>query len=363
MRIILFLLLAIMSACSIPQAQPDADHFEVFRGTNIAHWLSQSNRRGEARGSYIAKADIKAIKSMGFDHIRLPVDEEQLWDENGIRHEEAFQLMSQCIDWCAENELKVIVDLHILRSHYFNAGDNPLWSNPTEQQKFSDLWQDLAVALQDYPNSLVAYELMNEPVADDPEQWNILVRNVMERIRESEPNRTVVIGSNRWQSPGTFDDLDVPENDEHVLLSFHYYEPFLLTHWNASWTALKDYTGPVHYPGVLLEKEEYELLPDSIQAVIGEYRVLEYNKELILQKWDKAIKVARDHGLNLYCGEFGIVQKAPEADRLRWYKDMIQLFEENGIGYANWNYKSDNFGLVNGLGEPNPALIEIVTGN
>ena len=40
----------------------------------------------------------------------------------------------------------------------------------------------------------------------------------------------------------------------------------------------------------------------------------------------------------------------PEADRLRWYQDMVQLFEKHNIAYANWNYRSGNFGLVNGEG-------------
>ena len=33
------------------------------------------------------------IKSAGFDHIRLPVDEEQLWDSSGKRNDDAFQLL------------------------------------------------------------------------------------------------------------------------------------------------------------------------------------------------------------------------------------------------------------------------------
>ncbi|MBY5959116.1 glycoside hydrolase family 5 protein [Membranicola marinus] len=362
LKLAVLLLLVVLSACTSSQSDQDMDHFEVFRGTNLAHWLSQSNRRGEARAAYITQADIQNIKSMGFDHVRLPVDEEQLWDSSGVRHQDAFRLLTQCIEWCVENDLRIIVDLHILRSHYFNTGDNPLWTDPVEQEKFVALWMDLSNALKEYPNNRVAYELMNEPVADEPDQWNDLVRTTVARIREQEPRRTLLIGSNRWQSVATFEDLYIPENDPHIILTFHYYDPFLLTHWNASWTALRSYTGPVHYPGVLLEKEEYDQLPDSIHAVIGPYRVLEYDKSHILEEWSAAIKVAKRHGLDLYCGEFGVIKKAPDEDRLRWYQDMIELFEENQIGYANWNYKSDNFGLVNGGGQPNSVLIDIVSG-
>ncbi|MBK8280074.1 MAG: cellulase family glycosylhydrolase [Saprospiraceae bacterium] len=51
---------------------------------------------------------------------------------------------------------------------------------------------------------------MNEPVADDPEQWNHLIARAVSVLRDLEPNRTIVIGSNRWQSAQTFDQLKVP---------------------------------------------------------------------------------------------------------------------------------------------------------
>ena len=75
---------------------------------------------------------------------------------------------------------------------------------------------------------------MNEPVADDPEKWNVLVEKAIAAVRKIEPNRFLVIGSNRWQSVFTFDDLRIPADDKHIILSFHFYHPFLLTHHQAS---------------------------------------------------------------------------------------------------------------------------------
>ncbi len=56
---------------------------------------------GEARDKFITIVDIQNIAQIGFDHVRLPIDEEQMWDENGKRYNDAFQLMTNCIDWCA----------------------------------------------------------------------------------------------------------------------------------------------------------------------------------------------------------------------------------------------------------------------
>ncbi len=83
--------------------------FEIRYGTNIAHWLSQSNRRGEARARFFTKQDIKQIASMHFDHIRLPVDEEQLWDAAGNRNDSAFALLDSCLTWCKKDFVRVVL--------------------------------------------------------------------------------------------------------------------------------------------------------------------------------------------------------------------------------------------------------------
>ncbi|MBT3384491.1 MAG: glycoside hydrolase family 5 protein [Prolixibacteraceae bacterium] len=358
---IVFLFSMILFSC---QTQPTktVEKFEVNRGTNVAHWLSQSRARGEDRENFLVKSDIEAIAEMGFDHVRLPIDEEQMWDENGNRYNDAFQIMTNCIDWCAESNLRVIVDLHILRSHHFNAEEKPLWTDLAEQEKFYDLWRDLSKALIKYPNSLLAYELMNEAVADDPELWNNLVANAFSAIRKIEPERTIVIGSNKWQQVGTFDELKVPENDPNILLSFHFYEPFLLTHFNASWTSLKGYTGPVHYPGTILTQTEFDQLPEEMKSAAQNWIDREFDKHWILEQWEKPLRKAKELNLPLYCGEFGIIVGPPEEDFLNWYQDIIDLFEETGIAYANWNYKSGSFGLIDSDGTRKEKLIQIVSG-
>ncbi len=355
----LFFLTLILSAQS-PEPS-SSEKFKVFRGTNVAHWLSQSDRRGVEREQFFTEADAAAIAEMGFDHIRLPVDEEQLWDENGKRHHDAFVLLENAVKWCDENNLRIILDLHILRSHHFNAKEKPLWTDPAEQEKFFDLWRDLSKTLKKYSNGLLAYELMNEAVAENPEDWNRLVAKAFSAIREFEPERTIVIGSNRWQSVSTFDVLKVPENDKNILLSFHFYEPFLLSHYSASWTSLKGYDGPVHYPGTLLTEKEFNALPEAQKPEVKQYVGKIYNQKKIREMWQQPIQKAKKLDIPLYCGEFGVMTNAPREDRLQWYEDLIALFEKNGIGYANWNYRSDNFGLLDGE-DRKEELIQIVSG-
>ncbi|MEM7584306.1 MAG: cellulase family glycosylhydrolase [Acidobacteriota bacterium] len=331
------------TAGSIPKGTPNG--FAVQRGTNISHWLSQSDRRGDERKQFFTEEDVALIKRLGYDHIRFPVDEEQLWDEDGRPEEEAFELLQSALDWSAAHGLRAIVDLHILRSHHFNDAEKPLWVDPREQDRFVELWRQLSLRLEHRPLDQVAYELLNEAVADDPEDWNRLLARGLAAVREQEPERTVVIGSNRWQQVETFDQLKVPEGDPNILLSFHFYTPMALTHYGASWTPVGRYQGPVHYPGRVVEKKDLAGLPDDLVGAIRDGRGLRFNRATFEALIAKPLAVARRLGLPLYCGEWGALPKAPRGARLRWYRDVRSVLEERGIGWAHWDYKG-GFGVV-----------------
>jgi len=318
--------------------------FTIHKGTNISHWLSQSERRGEERRAFFGEQDVKFMADLGFDHLRIPIDEEQMWDEQGNQEAEAFALLDSALDWCARYNLKAIVDLHILRSHHFNYGDKPLWTEPAAQEHFLDFWRQLSAHLQNRPTDMVAYEPMNEPVADDPEQWNVLLEKAIKVIREKEPNRTLVIGSNRWQSVDTFDQLRIPENDRNILLSFHSYTPMIFTHYKASWTKVGEYTGPVQYPGVIIKEEDLKGLPEDLVKEIGYYNG-DYNRDVLVKLLEKPLAVAAKYNLPLYCGEWGCLPTVPEAGRMQWYADMRAILEQNNIAWATWDYKG-NFGII-----------------
>jgi endoglucanase len=353
--------LFIASPVTIPSPVTAARGKFVFkRGTNISHWLSQSNARGIDRQNYFTAKDVKYLADLGFDHIRIPVDEEQLWKEDGQQDPEGFSLLKQALDWCKQYKLDAIVDLHILRSHHFNQKIKPLWTKPEAQERFFQCWRDLSQALRNYPVEDVAYELMNEPVADDPEDWNKLVKQVIPIIRQAEPKRIIVIGSNRWQSATTFDQLFVPENDRNLILSFHMYEPFLLTHHTASWTRIKSYNGPVNYPGVIVKEEDLKGFPDSVRNEILKNKN-SYNIDSIRHHFMKPVAIAKKYNLPLYCGEWGCLDIVPDAARFQWFRDMITVLKENNIGWATWEYKSD-FGIINKKHEEEKELIKILVG-
>ena len=331
-----------------------AKDFKINNGVNISHWLSQSYWRGEERAKYITRDDVAFLAGLGYDHLRIPVDEEQMFDENGAKDTEAFRLLHNALGWCNEFNLRAVVDLHILRSHHFNDEVKPLFTDTLAQNRFYDCWRELSGELKKYPNSFLAYELMNEPVADEPEIWNVIVNRCISAVRALEPKRTLIIGSNRWQNYGTVKDLRLPAKDKHIMISFHYYEPFPLTHYRASWMSLKTLSVPVHYPGKLVVESDEKALND-----VG-YQNEVWDIDVIESHFKQVLDVAKKYKLKVYCGEYGCIDNAPAEDKVRWFRDMNTLFNRHKIARANWDYKG-SFGIVKN-GVPQKEIINAVLG-
>jgi endoglucanase len=221
------------------------------------------------------------------------------------------------------------------------------------------MWRELSAELRRRPRDQVAYELLNEAVADDHADWNRVARHPYQAIRQAEPERIVVLGSNLWNQVHTFEFLDVPPDDPHLVLTFHYYNPMHITHYRASWVKeCAIYEGPVQYPGLPIPQAAFNRLDPEKQRLVAKwnraYDAQAMEADLL---WPRA--VAQRTGLSLYCGEFGVIHRTPEPLRNAWHRDFIGVLEKLGIGWANWSYKG-GFGFLDENGRPTPAFREIV---
>jgi endoglucanase len=328
--------------------------FTLQRGTNVGCWLSQSNLRGCERDERFTRADIQRIAGWGFDHIRLPVDEVQLWDDAGVPEPDAWRLLDSTLDWCAEAGLRAVVDLHVLRTHRFvHAEEQALFADPREAERFTGLWERLSDHLGHRSTDLVAYELLNEPVAEHNEEWNRVAQVAFNRLRAREPERTLVLGSNFYCIAKNFKDLWIPDDDR-VILTFHFYGPMFITHYRASWWEGGVYQGPVHYPGRPIADDDLPQVPAAIRHHLPDWNE-PYGPEQMARDMHNALVVGRQTGKPLWCSEFGICDPEPPLPRdlrLRWFRDLLGLFTANDVAYANWTY----WNLRDAEGNPSDIL-------
>ena len=77
-KLITFILIIVLSVGGY--ASPKKS-FEIKRGVNLSHWLSQRGENTPSIQDGMSATDFSRIARAGFDHVRLPIDEEVLWQE------------------------------------------------------------------------------------------------------------------------------------------------------------------------------------------------------------------------------------------------------------------------------------------
>ena len=184
-------------------------------------------------------------------------------------------------------------------------------------------------------------------------------------IRGLEKKRIIVIGSNRWQNFSTASQLELPEGDPNIILSFHYYEPMLLTHYQASWMDLKDYNGPVHYPGPVVTAGEMEEYSETDRRLAAQWTDKTYDTARFAKEFGEVLEVAKNHGVPVYCGEYGCLSvKSNEEARYDWLSDINKMFDSLGIARSVWAYREGvgGFGILSGTSaEPDARMLECLT--
>lgn len=317
-------------------------------GINLGGYLSQCKHERAHYESFIQEGDLKQIAEWGFDHVRLPVDYEVLEDEDGNEIKEGVGYVKQVLDWCIKYQLNAVLDLHKAYGYDFNdAGEaekNNLFSNEALQERFIQLWLRLANAFGGYHN--VAFELLNEVVEKENAQaWNQLIQKAVIAIRSVTANTPIIYGGIQWNSVKTLKLLDIPK-DDNIIFTFHFYEPLLFTHQKAHWVANMDKEKDIFYP----ESMDYYRTQSEVLGYQGEVVIKAHaanmGEEFIREMVKEAVDAAENAGVGLYCGEFGVIDQAPQSDTLRWFKDVKKVFAENHIGGAVWTYKEMDFGLI-----------------
>ncbi|SHK91899.1 glycoside hydrolase family 5 protein [Fibrobacter sp. UWEL] len=323
--------------------------FNIRRGINLSEWL-EKNEDLDQKESVITTADIDSLKAYNFDHIRIPIREEVLFDESLKVRPEIFNLLKSRIDYCKKVGLKVIIDLHGTRLFSFTNSSNSLFSEPQPIDSFLSIWEKIQELFRDYPTDFLAYECLNEPAAakDKHHLWNNVLARWIPFIRKTEKNRFLIIGTNRGNQLWTLKFLKYPE-DNRLILSIHYYYPFKFTHFHPNDAIAKDYGLKAHYPGKVINDQEYRRIPSSHKKEFDEYREY-YDKNKIYEDLKQAILFSKKHNIPLNIGEFGCRRFVDDKDRLQWFRDVTSLLRENGISYTLWGLNGAGFGIkINGV--------------
>jgi hypothetical protein len=339
---------------------------DLKKGVNLGGWLSQYPAFDEHHfDSFIRAEDLRRIADWGFDHVRLPVDYPVLEDEQhpGEYRPGGFERLDQALAWCRENDLRVILDLHKAPGYAFDSlGTVSLFRDAAQQDRLLALWRELARRFGGQ-QEWVALELLNEIVLKDGSAWNALYPRLVAEIRREAPESLIVLGGNQYNAADQLQHLDVLQ-DERILYTFHFYNPMVVTHYKAGWVPwLFEYGELVEYPGIAPAPAAAFLTQHDPGAYPELTPGLRFDRAYLAGLIQPAVEFARTQRVPVYCGEFGVIDQAPLANRIRWTRDMVSLLREQEIGYGYWSYKAMDFGLVDRDGRlVDRELVDILTG-
>ena len=369
-------------AAGLP-AHADATAFSMSRAVNVAQWFTwpryEANGRGIAWPPYKTSpappsdAELKALRTAGFDTIRLPVDPAPFVVFEGRRREDVYTMLFDALKRINAAGLKVIVDIHP-NSRHAVWGQNAVAAGP-EAPAFlavAGVIAEIAGRLTAADRSSVALELLNEPrlkcKGEEQERWQRMASLLVQRARGANPLLALIVTGACISSVDGLLALDPSSfHDPNVFYTFHFYEPFSFSHQGAQFIPWPDKyldglpwpasARPFDAPLALLNKR-IDALPNMDdtarnQARNGAYQNLkrfytsQAGPETIrprfaqLRSWAKRYGIPPSHLLN---GEFGVIRKSEGTagalcpDRLRWIRDVREASEASGFAWAYFNY-------------------------
>ena len=294
-------------AAGRPASDPQELNKRLGRGVNIIGYDPLWKSRDKGR---FQEKHFRRIAEVGFSHVRVNLHP---WRDRKIDAQKRLASdWLETLDWvveqCLKNKLLVILDLHEFQEMGREAKRN--------RGRLMATWKQLAERYEKAPDE-VLFEILNEPNKKlTSDLWNQYLREALKVIRASNPTRTVVIGPASWNSVDRLDELQLPAEDRHLIVTVHYYKPMSFTHQGAPWAGLKDKVG-VSWDGTERERAAVERDFDKVQA------------------W------AQKHRRPIYLGEFGAYDKGQMDSRVRYTSFVAREAERRAWSWAYWQFDGD----------------------
>jgi endoglucanase len=322
------------------QEAPAQTALPRWRGFNLLH-LFNSRGDGTPHRRMPVEDDFRWMADWGFDFVRLPMSywnwvDSDHWETGKMRagdvlkvNEYMLDVVDRTVEMGTKYGLHVNLNLHRAPGYCINRPElEPfnLWTDDDAEDAFNFHLELLARRYRYIPASQVSYNLINEApkpgtrgMATRDEYIRICIR-ACKTIRAIVPDALVITdGLSVGREP-------VPEFlPLKIAQSVHAYTPGQVSHYRASWVD-KDGTFP----------EPAWPMRISADNVWDRQRL-----EEMFAPW---AEIARQ-GIGVHCGECGCYNKTPHTVFLAWFRDVMEILKEHGIGWALWNLRG-TFGIL-----------------
>lgn len=292
---------------------------------------------------------VLAVKSAGFQSIRIPVSYlNKIDDNNGYQIDSAWlDRVQEVVDYCVKNDMYAIVNMH--GDGYTSINGGWLLCGSSDQtkirEKYKACWKQIATRFKDYDEHLI-FESMNEEfdgTYGDPNRTYYENINTYNQIFVDTVRQTGGNNDKRWLLiPGWNTDInytvgdygfalptdqylssDVAAGEKRIMISVHYYAPWefcgtesqAVTQWGSKATdsTKKASWGDESYMVSQFKKLKDKFVSQGYPVVIGEFGAINkssidsqntvcradfYQKVCYYAKQNGLVPVAWDNGYN-----------------------------------------------------------------
>jgi endoglucanase len=301
-------LAGLAAALALPAAAreitPQAQVAAMKRGVNVIGY--DPLWRDPAKARFQLDRHFKVIKAGGFDTVRVNLQAFSHMDAQDRLDPQWLATLDKVVDEALAAKLTVILD-----EHDFDVCEKDIAAC---KPRLTAFWQQIAERYRDKPDQVV-FELLNEPSRRLDAVWNAWIPDLLATIRASNPTRNVIVGPGQWNSLHKLAELKLPKDDRHLIVTFHYYDPFPFTHQGASWA------NPI--------------------PPVGTSWGTPAERARIDQDFDTVAAWAKAEGRPVLLGEFGAYDKGPMDSRVAYTQAVARSAEAHGFAWAYWQFDSD----------------------
>jgi endoglucanase len=309
-------------ATPITVAPPDAAAIArgLGRGVNFGGVLDAPTE-GDW-GLYLTDDLFDAARTAGAATIRLPVR----WSNHALATSpytidpQLFGRVDYAIRAALVRGLRIVIDVHNysqLDGDDLSDGEFAVDSLVLEDRLVA-MWQQIAMRYRDQPNA-VLFELYNEPHGiQTAARWNALLARTLAAVRAIDSTRYIVVGPVGSYDATALGDLQLPAEDQRLIVTIHSYDPGSFTFQGA------DFAGMANSPVVTC----------CTAAQLAE----------MTDPLDITVAWRASSGRPVWVGEFGSYGAAPYASRVTYSRAIRDAMEPRGFTWAYWEL-AHNFGF------------------
>lgn len=307
-----------LTAERLPEEMPAHEDILPPLEANLCAGLNVNQLEGDTsykRGfKYLLKESTYVnIKNQGFDHLRLPINFCLFYsEEEDALDEENMQKIDEILNLAERAGLYTFIDFH----GWWELGKN----YKTDAPKFIRIWQLVAERYKDRSNH-IAFELLNEPKYNHlpPAKLNELQAETVAVIRETNPERLILLAAPDGNQPWLLGEMQIPEGDENLAVAVHIYHPGDFTHQGFTWAG---------------------------REAGKQVRLDEKMKNELKWNLDETKKFTDNTGIPVFLNEFGLNLNLADKEDIDYYiRTITQFCKDNSIPWTWWEYNSGEMGL------------------